>query len=72
MVALVCDRDDLRDAVRTLTERQLVNCQEEQDGEQRISITTAGFSAVQSWLDQTAPLLGRWPPDHPAVDDATG
>jgi hypothetical protein len=72
MVALACGRDDLRDAVRTLTERELVNCEEEQDGDQRISITAAGFSAVQSWLDQTAPLFGRWPPDDPAADDATG
>ena len=69
---LACDPDDLRDAVHTLTEHQLVSCQEEQDGDQRISITTAGFGAVERWLAQTAPLFGRWPPDLTDVDDATG
>ncbi len=68
---LACDRDDLRDAIHTLTEHQLVSCQEEQDDDQRISITTSGFSAVQRWLAQTAPLFGRWPPDLPDADDAT-
>jgi Clp amino terminal domain, pathogenicity island component len=66
---LASDRDDLRDAVHTLTEHQLVTCQEEQDGDQRISITAAGFSAVQRWLAQTAPLFGRWPPDLPDAGD---
>ena len=68
---LACDQDDLRDAIRTLTEHQLVSCEEEQDGDQRISITTAGLSAVQRWLAQTAPLFGRWPPDFTDADDAT-
>jgi len=70
-VALACDRDDLRDAVRVLADQQLVSRQVE-DGEQRISITTVGLTAVRRWLEQIAPLFGRWPPDHPAVDDATG
>jgi hypothetical protein len=69
---LACHRDDLRDAVHILTEHRLVSCQEEQDGDQRISITTGGVSAVQRSLAQTAPLFGRWPPDLPDVDDATG
>jgi len=69
---LACEPDDLRDAVHTLTEHQFVSCQEEQDGDERISITTAGFSAVQRWLAQTAPLFGRWPPDLADADDATG
>ncbi len=69
---LACDDDDLRDAVQILTEHELVSCQDEQDGDQRISITTAGFSAVQRWLAQIAPLFGRWPPDLPDADDATG
>jgi hypothetical protein len=70
--ALACDRDDLRDAIHFLTDEQLVSCQEEQDGDQTISITTAGVNAFQRWLAQTAPLFGRWPPDRPDVDDATG
>ena len=72
VIALTCDRDDLHNVVRTLTQHQLVNCQEEEDSDQRISITNAGFIAVQSWLDQSAPLFGGWPPDHPSADDATG
>ena len=70
--ALACDRDDLNDAIRTLTEEQLVNCSEEQDGDQHISITTAGSSAVKRWLAHAASVFGRWPPDEPAADDATG
>ncbi|MFZ0973417.1 MAG: Clp protease N-terminal domain-containing protein [Solirubrobacteraceae bacterium] len=69
---LACDRDDLRDAVHTLAEHQFLSREEEQDGDQRISITTAGVSAVQRWLAHTAPLFGRWPPDLPDADDATG
>ena len=72
VAALACDRDDLREAVHLLSDDQLVGCQDEQDGEQRISITTAGLNAVQLWLVQTAPIFGRWPPDRPDVDDATG
>ena len=72
VTALACDRDDLRDAVRTLTAHQLVRCQEEHDDDQRVAITTAGFTAVQRWLAQTAPLFGEWPPDHAAADDAIG
>ena len=72
LVALACDRDALHHAVLTLTERQLVSAQEEQDGERRISITIAGSITVQSWIDRTASLFGRWPPDHPAADDAIG
>jgi hypothetical protein len=52
VIALACDRNDLHDAVRTLTKHELVNCQEEPDRDQRISITTAGFIAVPRWLDQ--------------------
>jgi hypothetical protein len=71
VIALACDRDDLQHAVLTLAERRLVAREEEGDGDQRISITTAGLIAVQSWLDQTAPLLGGWPTGNPAADDAT-
>jgi hypothetical protein len=70
--ALACDDNDLHDALRILTEQRLVNCSEEQDGDQRISITTAGLSAVERWLAQMAPLFGRWPRDELAADDATG
>jgi hypothetical protein len=70
--ALACDHDDLRHAVLILTQRQLVNCEDEQEDDQRITITTAGLIAVQSWLERTTPLFGRWPPDQPAADDATG
>jgi Clp amino terminal domain, pathogenicity island component len=71
-VALACDRDDLRDAVRVLAGERLVDCQDEQDGDQRISITNAGLTAVHGWLERVVPLFGRWPPDSPAVDDAIG
>jgi hypothetical protein len=70
--ALACDRDDLHEAVRILTEQWLVTCSEEQDGDYRVSITAAGLSAVERWLARTAPLFARWPPDEPAADDATG
>jgi hypothetical protein len=72
LVALACDRDALHHAVLTLAERRLVSGQDEQDGEQRISITIAGSIAVESWIDRVAPLFGRWPPDHPSADDAIG
>jgi hypothetical protein len=72
VAALACDRDDLRHAVLILTRRQLVHSEEEQGDDPRISITGAGLLAVQSWLEQAAPLFGRWPPDQPAADDATG
>jgi hypothetical protein len=49
-----------------------VSCYAEEDADQRISITTAGMGAVESWLDQAAPLFGRWPPEDLAADDATG
>ena len=71
-VTLACDHDDLHDAVRILTDQRLVNCYAEQDADQRISITTAGMGAVESWLNQSAPLFGRWPPEDLAADDATG
>jgi hypothetical protein len=71
VAALACDRDDLQRAVRALVERRLVS-REDLDDDWMISITIAGSIAVRSWLDQIAPLFGGWPPDHPAVDDATG
>jgi hypothetical protein len=71
-VALACDHGDLHDAVRILADRRLVHCEDEQDGDERVSITTTGARAVHAWLHQTAPLFVRWPPDHPAADDATG
>ncbi len=70
--ALACDRDDLRDAVHALRDQQLLVCRSEQDDDERISITTAGASRIQRWLRATIPLFGRWPPDNPAADDATG
>jgi hypothetical protein len=72
LVALACDRDALHHSVLILIERQLVSSQEEHAGEPRISLTIAGAIAVESWIDQAAPLFGRWPPDHPAADDAIG
>jgi hypothetical protein len=71
-VALACDHGDLHDALRILAHRRLVHCEDEQDGEGRVSITTTGVRAVHAWLQQAAPLFGNWPPDHPAADDATG
>jgi hypothetical protein len=38
----------------------------------RITITPAGTRRVEDWLRYVTPLFGRWPPDHPGVDDATG
>ena len=71
-VALACDHGDLHDAVLVLADRRLVHCEDDQDGEGRVSITTTGVRAVHAWLHQAAPLFDRWPPDHPAADDATG
>jgi hypothetical protein len=70
--ALACEYGDLRDAVRGLTVRGLVDSREEEDGDRRITITTAGLSTVSRWLAQTTPLFGPWPPDEPAADDVTG
>ncbi len=72
LTALACDRDDLERAVGALVERRLVRREEDFVDEPLISITIAGTIAVESWLDQTAPLFGGWPPDQPAADDATG
>ena len=69
-VALACDRDDLRDAVDVLGDRRLIVCSDEQDGDERLSITAAGVSQVHHWLRQVVPLFGRWPPDHAGADDA--
>jgi len=69
--ALACDSAELDYAVRALRERRLVSCEELED-DQLVAITIAGRIAVQSWVDQIAPLFGRWPPDHPGADDATG
>src|SRR5262249_3255717 len=65
-VALGCGRGDLDSgdldrAIRALTERQFVICEDLQD-DLRISITIAGSLAVRSWLNQIAPLFGGWPP----------
>ena len=70
--ALACDPGDLYQAVDNLSDHQLVNYEDGPDGDQRISITAAGVSAVERWLANSAPLFGAWPPDHPAADDATG
>jgi hypothetical protein len=67
--ALACDDHDLERAIAALLERRLVV---DPDDYGLISITIAGSIAVQSWLNQIAPLFGGWPPDHPAADDATG
>ena len=72
LTALACDGDDLDRAVGALVERRLVRREEDFVDEPLISITIAGTIAVESWLDQTAPLFGGWPPDQPAADDATG
>ena len=69
-VALACDRDDLRDAVDVLADRRLIVCSDEQDDDERLSITAAGVSQVHQWLRQVVPLFGRWPPDHAGADDA--
>jgi hypothetical protein len=69
-VALACDRDDLRDAVDVLGDRRLIVCSDEQDGDERLSITAAGVSQVHHWLREVVPLFGRWPPDHAGADDA--
>jgi Clp amino terminal domain, pathogenicity island component len=71
LTALACDGDDLDRAIRALAERRLVTSEDLGDDE-LISITIAGTIAVESWLDQIAPLFGGWPPEHPAADDATG
>jgi hypothetical protein len=68
-VALACDRDDLRDAVHVLGDRRLIVCTDEQDGDERLSVTAAGVSQVHQWLRQVVPLFGRWPPDHAGADD---
>jgi Clp amino terminal domain, pathogenicity island component len=72
-IALACDQDDLQDAARTLARRGLVSWQEDaEDDEGQLSITAAGLIAVRRWLEGIAPRFGRWPPDQPTADDATG
>ncbi len=50
VVALACDRDDLRDALDVLTDQQLLVCRPEQDDDERISITPSGAGQVHQWL----------------------
>jgi hypothetical protein len=69
-IALACDRDDLRDAIRTLGDQRLILAAAEQDDDVRISITGAGAARIDDRLRRTVTLFGRWPPDDPAVDDA--
>ena len=70
-VALACARDDLRDAVHILGRQRLIlSAAEQDDDDERISITSAGAAQVDDWLRRTVSLFGRWPPDQQAADDA--
>jgi len=72
VVALACDRDDLRDALHVLSAQRLLVCSPEQEDDERISITTSGAGQVHQWLGHAITLFGQWPPEEAAADDAIG
>ena len=71
-VALVCDHEDLRAAIQSLENQQLIVSCTEEDEDERFFITTQRLGRVDRWLRHAILLFGTWPPDHAAADDATG
>jgi DNA-binding MarR family transcriptional regulator len=69
--ALVCTPDELAHAVDSLSAAGLVTHPYGKD-EDRVAIMPQGVARAEAWLLAVVPILGRWPPDHPGVDDATG
>jgi hypothetical protein len=70
--ALCCDGDELADAVGSLLAHELVLEVEEPFGDgERLVLSAAGANLLGPWLTAVRPLFAGWPPDQPALDDAS-